>query len=135
MTPHNGSRIAIILRAAAPPAIALLAAATLLRLPPAQNDFYPRCPFHELFNLKCPGCGATRAVAALLHGDLIAALHWNALATLLLPLAAIYSVDCYRQLLRNKPLRWQQPPPSAIYAALAAAVVFAMIRNLPNASF
>jgi hypothetical protein len=27
------------------------------------------CPFQELFGLPCPGCGLSRAIAALLHGD------------------------------------------------------------------
>jgi hypothetical protein len=129
------SRIAAIVRAATPPVVALSVAAVLLLLPPAQYDFYPRCPIHELFHLKCPGCGGTRAVAALLHGHLREALHWNALVTLLLPIAAAYGIYGYRRLLQHKPLRWPQPPTSAIYAALAVAIVFAMVRNLPHVSF
>src|SRR5277367_6162795 len=46
---------------------------------PATHHFYPVCQFHRLTGLNCPGCGMTRALYALLHGDFITALHDNAL--------------------------------------------------------
>ena len=118
-----------------PPAIIALATILLLRFPPAQYSFYPRCPIHELLHLQCPGCGATRAVAALLHGHFTEAMNFNALVTLLLPFAAVYGILCYCRLLQRKPLRWPQPPPAVIYAALVVATVFTVIRNLPLHSF
>jgi hypothetical protein len=39
----------------------------------------PRCVFHELSGLHCPGCGATRALHALAHGQIMQALWCNAL--------------------------------------------------------
>ena len=129
------SRTADILRAAMPPAIIALATILLLRFPPAQHSFYPRCPIHELFHLQCPGCGATRAVAALLHGHVTEAMNLNALITLLLPFAVAYGILCYCRLLQRKPLRWPQPPPTIIYAALTLATLFTIIRNLPLHSF
>jgi hypothetical protein len=90
MTPQSDGRIARALRAAAPPVVAALGAGVLLRFPPALSRFYPRCPVYEIFHLQCPGCGATRALAALLHGRFAEALHLNALFTLLLPFAVAY---------------------------------------------
>jgi hypothetical protein len=127
--------IADIWRAAMPPAIVALAAILLLCFPPAQYNFYPQCPIHELFHLQCPGCGATRAIAALLRGHITEAMNLNALVTLLLPFAAAYGVLCYCRLLQRKPLRWPQPPPAIIYAALSVATIFAVIRNLPPHTF
>ena len=131
MIPARRSRTADTLRAAMPPAIIALAAILLLRFPPAQYSFYPRCPIHELFHLQCPGCGATRAVAALLHGHFIEAMSLNALITLLLPFAAAYGIVCYRRCLQRKPLRWPQPPPAVLYALLSVTAAFTIIRNLP----
>jgi len=125
------SRIANIVRAAAPLAVVALAATVLLRYPPAQNSFYPRCPIHEYLHLQCPGCGATRALAALLSGHLIEAIYFNALVTLLLPFAATYGILCYHRFLRRRPVRWPQPPPIVTYASLIVAAVFTVIRNLP----
>jgi hypothetical protein len=35
------------------------------------------CPFYNLTGFPCPGCGATRALLALFHGDIISAFTWN----------------------------------------------------------
>ena len=128
----SAHRIATILRTAAPPAGIALGAAVLLRFPPTQYSFYPQCPIHEYFHLQCPGCGATRALAALLHGHIAEALHLNALVTLLLPFAAVYFILWYRRLLLQEPSQWPQLPSSAVYASLALAFVFTIARNLPN---
>ena len=129
------SRTADILPAVMPPAILAFAAILLLRFPPAQYSFYPQCPFHELLHLQCPGCGATRAIAAILHGNVIEAMNQNALITLLLPLAATYGILCYMRLLQRKSLRRPQPPPAIIYTALTLAAIFTIVRNLPPHAF
>jgi Protein of unknown function (DUF2752) len=134
MTLATRSRVVRTLRAAAPPAIIALVATILLLFPPENYSFYPRCPIHEYLHLQCPGCGATRALAALLHGHLAEAMHLNALVTPLLPFAAAYCILCYYRLFLNKPQRWPQPPPAAIYSTLAIAAVFTILRNLSLSS-
>jgi len=135
MTLTARNRIARLLRAAAPPASIALAVAVLLRFPPAQNSFYPQCPFYGAFHLLCPGCGATRAMAALLRGHFAEAMHFNALIILMLPVATVYGMPFYYSFLKRKPLRRHQPPSAAIYAALAMAIVFTAVRNLPLRPF
>ncbi|MGH9597602.1 MAG: DUF2752 domain-containing protein [Edaphobacter sp.] len=128
-------RIASTLRAAAPPAIIVFAATILILFPPTRYNFYPQCPIHQLLHLQCPGCGATRALAALLGGHLVEALRANALITLLLPFAAAYCIVLYRRFLKRKPLRSPQLPPAAIYAAFAAIAIFTVARNLVPLTF
>ena len=125
------SRIANAIRLATPPAGLGLAVFALLRFPPTRYSFYPQCPIHQFLHLECPGCGATRATAALLHGRLAEAMHLNALVTLLLPFAAAYGILCYRRFLKRRPLRWPQQKAAILYAALAVAAAFTLIRNLP----
>ena len=36
------------------------------------------CPFHKLTSYDCPGCGMTRACMAILHGDFLLSLQFNA---------------------------------------------------------
>ncbi len=118
------------MRAAVPLTIAFAAAAILLRFPPALYGFYPHCPIHQYLHILCPGCGATRALAALLHGNLAEALHLNALTTLLTPVALLYAAACYQSLLSRRPLHLPHPPRAAIYATLAVAAAFTVARNL-----
>ena len=51
-----------------------------------------RCPFHAVTGWYCPGCGGTRAIIALFHGDVAAAWRDNAFALTLAPLAFGLSV-------------------------------------------
>ena len=125
------SRIADTLRTAAPPTILALVITILLRFPPDQYSFYPQCPIHEFLHLQCPGCGGTRAVAALLRGHIAEAMQFNALVTLLLPFAAAYGILCYARLLQCKAIRWPHPSPAVLYAAFSLSAVFTVVRNLP----
>ena len=134
-TTFHRSRIAEVARAAVPVALIASVIATVLRFPPSQYGFYPHCPFHAAFGLLCPGCGATRALAALLQGNLREAVHLNAFATALMPFVVAYGIATYLNFVTRWPLRLPQPPPSAIYATLAAAALFTITRNLHASSF
>jgi hypothetical protein len=110
-------------------------AAVLLKYDPSQNDFYPRCPVYELFHLQCPGCGATRALAALLRGHLAEALHWNALFTVLLPFGLAYGMYGYGCWMRGRKMRWAQPPGAAVVCGILITAIFGILRNVPGMGF
>lgn len=132
MTATSSSRIADILRAAGPLVIIALAAVILLRFPPAQYSFYPECPIYRYLHIECPGCGTSRALAALLHGHILEAFRLNALTMSLMPPAAIYAVLCYCRFLQRKTLRLPNLSSAAVYAMLAVAAAFMIDRNLPH---
>ena len=98
----------------------------LLAVPPgsAHAKWLPKCMFHQLTGLYCPGCGATRALSAMLHGDVKASLHNNAL---LFPLLALIVF------LLMKPETSLKRP----FAVTIVAVVlgFTILRNIPVAPF
>jgi len=105
-------------------------AAVLLLFPPAQYSFYPQCPIYRYLHIECPGCGTTRAIAALLYGHFTEALRFNALTTLLIPPATIYSIFCYCRFLQRKPFPKFRIPSATLYSALAVAMIFTFVRNL-----
>lgn len=108
------------------------AALLVLRFPPTQHAFYPRCPVREYLHVDCPGCGATRAFAALLHGHIVAAFHLNALFVCLVPWLAIYAAfSCYRAWTREA-FEWPNVTPWVPYALLAITTIFGVVRNLPT---
>jgi uncharacterized protein DUF2752 len=107
--------------------LALLA--VVYKFPPAEYGFYPRCMFYAATHWLCPGCGSTRALHALLHFDLRSALHYNALFSVLAPIAFLWmAFSCYRV------MRYDQFPrlviPRALMACLVVSVLlFTVARN------
>jgi hypothetical protein len=98
-----------------------------------KNGNLPKCVFHELTGLYCPGCGGQRSFHALLHGHFFAAMSFNLLFVLLLPLIIYFMVV----FISGK----KHSPASFIYKAnfsLAIAIVvvsFWILRNIPVAPF
>ena len=102
------------------------AVVVLLLAPPGspQSKWLPKCMFYRWTGLYCPGCGATRAFSALLHGDLKTSLHDN---LLLIPGGAMLIV-----LIVKPDVSLKRP----VAVAIAAVVIgFAILRNLPFAPF
>lgn len=89
------------------------------------------CPLNVMTGLDCPLCGATRATFALLRGDIAAAADFNLLYVLLLPVVAVFAVAWIRR--RDLPRLVRSPRFPAV--ALAAAVAYMVVRNLPFAPF
>lgn len=76
------------------PALTLLAAlAVFAVVPVGLVEHGPvLCIFRNLFGVRCPGCGLTRAFACLMHGRLADAWAYNPLALVLLPVFSICSI-------------------------------------------
>ena len=116
-------------------AAGLTAAAVLFHFSPEEYSFYPRCPFFALTHHYCPGCGATRAIAALLHGNVSGALHFNAAVTVLVPVALWYFGRMYWTAARENRIEWPEVPQWAWKAALACVLLFAVARNVAPTIF
>ena len=107
-------------------ALGATACAVLLFVPPGSPHakWLPRCMFYQTTGLYCPGCGATRALSAMLHGDVLASLHNN---LLLFPLLALIAY-----LFMKPQTTFKRPVAIAI---VAVVVAFTVLRNIPFAPF
>jgi hypothetical protein len=113
---------------------AISGAAVLFFFDPTKNNFYPICQFHLLTGLYCPGCGATRATYQLLHGNFLAALHYNALYVISLAALATRGVWFLKRNYYRQSVRFFVPP-NALWTFLVVAIVFVVLRNMAAFSF
>jgi hypothetical protein len=103
--------------------------AVVYRFSPTEYSFYPRCPVFLVTHRLCPGCGSTRALHSLLHFDVQSAFHYNALFTLLFPVACLWiGFICYR-IMRYDQFPKLAIPRSAMLCLIATVVLFTIARN------
>jgi Protein of unknown function (DUF2752) len=114
--------------------VTLCALAVLFFFDPSTHGFYPVCQFHQLTGLNCPGCGATRALYALLHGNFLLALKDNALFIFTLAAFLIWGANLALRKLRNQRTAFDLPP-KILWTFLVVTIVFTTLRNLPAFSF
>ena len=116
--------------------ISALALATLLGavefLKPGHTRFLPGCLFQKFTGLLCPGCGTTRALYLLVHGQVLGAIHENALTVLLLPvlihdIAAVLSGQ-WRSVTSRLSGRH-------IWILFGIVLLFTVARNVPLGAF
>ena len=87
------------------------------------------CPSYTLLHIYCPGCGSTRAVGALMHGDVLLSLRQNPAIVVMLLLAALYYLEFA---LKVWGVRFRIPPLhnwKFIAALLVLWVAYAVVRN------
>jgi hypothetical protein len=98
---------------------------------PVTAGFFPQCPLYQMTGLACPGCGLTRGFHALLHGDVLTALDYNAM----LPFYVLFFVYAAASLVsvaaRGRGLSFKLFQPKIAYSFLIISLAFAVVRNLP----
>lgn len=83
---------------------------------PEDAIWMPKCPLKHLTGYDCPGCGATRALHAVLHGDIYGAIRYNlflvigvayaALAVLVSRIKATSRYGGFRRVMLGKTVGW-----------------------------
>ena len=115
------------------------ATAFLYAVDPNRHAVYPQCLLYNATGIYCAGCGATRALYALLHGRVLEALHDNALFVAVLPLV-LYVAGSYA-LAAWQANAWPQVPADSQKLAWRGGlffllmIAFMVVRNLPGWPF
>jgi len=124
------------LRALASPlgAAGVVATATLVLYRTGGHDLGPlaTCWLNAGTGLYCPFCGSLRAVAAMSHGDVPAALHNNAPVLLLLGVAALVWGRRVAFAAAGRVIHEPRVNGRATAALAAFFLVFAIYRNTPH---
>jgi hypothetical protein len=104
--------------------VAIMAAVFLFSFEPGKGGIFPPCPFFRLTHFYCPGCGTTRALHSLLHGDVLRSLDMNPLMVLSIPFVLL--------------LAWKPSLGSKRYVPEVVGVIlvaYGILRNFPAISF
>jgi len=98
---------------------------------PMTAGFFPACPLHALTGLNCPGCGLTRGFRALFDGDILSALHFNALLPVYLFVFIYLFAAMISIALKGRSLSFNIFRPNFIWSFFVIALVFGVVRNFP----
>lgn len=119
-------------------AAAIFAAAALLYLyftGEGEGSGIP-CVFYQVTGFYCSGCGASRALRSVLHLDFYQALRYNAIFTFALPMMAAYFGALFVSYIRfGEDKISGKIPMRIIWAFIAAALIYGILRNIPIFSF
>lgn len=105
--------------------------ALLFAIDPAGSGIFPPCAFHTITGLHCPGCGTTRALHQVLHGNLSAAFALNPLMILAIPPLAYAAVSTSVRRLSGRQIPTVFIPAAWIWGLLGVVILFWVLRNIP----
>jgi uncharacterized protein DUF2752 len=98
---------------------------------PGKSGFFPVCPFRALTGFTCPGCGSTRGLHRLLHGDVVAAFQFNPLLVLSLPFLLYALLRYTNVVMRGLPVKGNQLRAGYIWTLFVVVLSFWIFRNTP----
>jgi hypothetical protein len=106
-----------------------LGATYLFIFEPGRTGFFPACPFRTLTGFTCPGCGSTRGLHRLLHGDIVSALEFNPLMVLSLPFLLYALVRYTAAAVSGRPLQRHNLDAKYIWMLFGVIMSFWIFRN------
>ncbi|MGW5286597.1 DUF2752 domain-containing protein [Rhodococcus pyridinivorans] len=103
--------------------------------PTTPGGVIPPCPTYSLFGILCPGCGSSRMLYSLVHLDVPAALHYNALGLVALAVLTVsFGLWTWSRAQGTPMPRWTRyrwPP----HLVLILTAMWFVVRNIPVAPF
>ncbi|MBR5030206.1 MAG: DUF2752 domain-containing protein [Muribaculaceae bacterium] len=122
MTRKRAIKIAVI-------AVVIAVIVLYFSVNPATNKFFPRCIIQSITGYRCPGCGSQRVIHSLLHGDIRAAIGYNAFLVFAIPLIVLYLLNDYTKLIPAK-FGKVLTHPATLISLLVAVFLWWVLRNV-----
>ena len=98
---------------------------------PTKNAIFPACPLLKTTGFACPGCGLTRGFHALMHGDVMTALDFNALIPLFLLIFGYLAASLISVAIRGRGIIPLERNLIFLWVLLGILITFGILRNLP----
>ena len=126
--PMSPLRLAILIGV---PLVIIGGATALFFLNPSEHSFFPKCSFYVATGFSCPGCGSTRALFHLTHGNVLEALRLNPGLMALITLGLTDYVRFVVSVIRGNPFQTLFGRLKLLGALMGVMLVYGVIRNLP----
>ena len=127
-TPMSPLRLAILIGV---PLVLIGGGTALFFLNPSEHSFFPKCSFYVATGFSCPGCGSTRALFHLTHGNVLEALRLNPGLMALITLGITDYVRFVVSVIRGNPFQTLFGKLKLLGALMGVMLVYGVIRNLP----
>jgi hypothetical protein len=98
---------------------------------PTTAGFFPYCPLLRFTGFACPGCGLTRGFHALLHGDVMTALDFNALIPLFVFILGYLVASLLSLAIRGRAIVGLERNLVFLWILVGVLITFGVLRNLP----
>ncbi|MGU3581904.1 DUF2752 domain-containing protein [Rhodococcus sp. C26F] len=103
--------------------------------PTTPGGVIPPCPTYSLFGILCPGCGSSRMLYSLVHLDVPAALHYNALGLVALAVLTVaFGLWTWSRARGTSMPRWTRYRWTP-HLVLVLTTAWFVVRNIPVAPF
>lgn len=96
---------------------------------PIISSRYNGCIFHTMTGFYCPGCGGTRAVVALLHGNILMSFYYHPLVPYSVFVYLLYMVTHTLERLKIKNIRGLRFHEQFFYVAIVIIFLNFIIKN------
>lgn len=107
--------------------IACIIVISVLDIPISQ--IIPTCTFYAATGYYCPGCGGTRAVIALLQGNLIASWHYHPFVIYMAIYYILYEISHTLDIITRGKVRGLRFCPPYFYVGIALIIIQWIIKN------
>ncbi|MDP7013946.1 MAG: DUF2752 domain-containing protein [Verrucomicrobiota bacterium] len=117
------------------PLIVLGGAVALFFLDPTKLPFFPKCAVFVTTGYTCPGCGSSRALYQLTHGNVLEALRLNPGIMFLLGMGVTDFGRYIRSVKLSQPFHTVFANVRLVIGLVVGMLLYAVTRNLPWAPF
>lgn len=102
---------------------------------PTTAGFFPVCPLFTMTGFACPGCGLTRGFHALVHGDILTALGFNAMIPVYAFIFGYLFITMIFIAFLGRSIQLSIFKPKYIWGFFIFSLVFFIARNIPAYPF